>query len=134
MWFCRAHRGSSAPSPVSGTTVSIAGLRETCRRDAYQNRRLVRPDNLALPVTAHHGVPYLFDGRRLVLVDHGEQRTVPTRHAVGLLIPEDEVLEILLFVAAVGVWVGQQALVDFTTLVGGRAYVNLWDCQGNAES
>lgn len=86
----------------------------------------MRSDNLSLAVAAYEGVPHLVAPGRLVLLHDDEQRAVPARHAVGLLVPEDQVLKVLVVVAAILVRVGQQRGVDLAALVGGRAYVDLW--------
>jgi hypothetical protein len=103
---------------------AVSGARASCC--AYQDRRLVRSDHLGLAVAAHEGVPDLVAPRGFVLLHDDEQRAVPPRHAVGLLVPEDQVLKVVLVVATLFVVVGQQCGVDLATLVGGRAYVDLW--------
>jgi hypothetical protein len=85
----------------------------------------VRSDNLSLPVTAYKGVPYLVAPCSLILLHYNEQRAVPPCHAIWLLIPEDQVLEIFLFIASVFVLVCEEGGVDLATLVGGRTYVDL---------
>jgi hypothetical protein len=94
-------------------------------RWTYQNRRLVGLDNLRLGVAPNEGIPHLVAPRRLVFLDDNEERTVPARHAVWLFVAEDEVLEIIVLVAAVLVGVGQQGRVELATLVGGGSYVHL---------
>lgn len=90
----------------------------------------MRSDHLGLSVAAYEGVPDLVAPRGFVLLHDNEQRAVPPRHAVGLLVPEDQVLEILVVVPAIFVLGGQQRGVDLAALVGGRAYVDLWGSAG----
>ena len=59
-----------------------------------------------MPVTAYHGIPYLVAWRLLVFLDHDEQRAVPSRHAIGLFVAEDEVLKIVVVISTVAVLVG----------------------------
>jgi hypothetical protein len=61
----------------------------------------------------------------VVLFDYDEQGTVPPRHAVGLLISKDEVLEVLLIISSIGLLVRQQLLVVLATSIGRRSYVQL---------
>jgi uncharacterized membrane protein (DUF4010 family) len=67
-------------------------------------------------------------GRRVILVDDNEERAVPARHAVGLLVAEDEVLKVVLGIAAAAVLVRQEPLVVLATSLGRRSYVQLLDC------
>ena len=39
-------------------------------------------------------------------LDHDEQRAVPSRHAIGLFVAEDEVLKIVVVISTVAVLVG----------------------------
>jgi hypothetical protein len=91
----------------------------------YQNCSLVRLDDFGLGVAADEGVPDLVAPRRLVFLDDDEERAVPARHAVGLFVAEDEVLKVVVLVAAVLVSVGHQGCVEFATLVGRGSYVHL---------
>jgi hypothetical protein len=86
----------------------------------------MRSYNLSLPVAAYEGVPDLVTPRGFVLLHDDEQRAIPTRHAVGLLVPEDQVLKVFLLVPAIFVLVGQQRGVDLAALVSGRTDVDLW--------
>lgn len=95
----------------------------------YQYCRHVRLHSLPFAIAADHGFPYLLTRRRSIFFDHDEQRTVPPRHAVGLLIPEDQVLKVFLLVPSIRVLVGQQFLVVFATSIGRRPYMQLLDCQ-----
>ena len=67
----------------------------------HQYGRLVWTNDLHLPVTAHHGLPYLVERWGLVFVQYCEERTVPSGHAIWLLISEDQVLEVLLFISSI---------------------------------
>ena len=98
-------------------------------RGTYQHCRHIRLHRLHLAIAADHGFPYLLTWRRGIFFDHDEQRTVPPRHAIGLLIPEDEVLEVFLVIPSIRVLVGQQLLVVFATSIGRRPYMQLLDCQ-----
>lgn len=72
----------------------------------YQHCRKVGLDRFHLAVTAYHGIPYLVAWRLLVFLDHDEQRAVPSRHAIGLFVAEDEVLKIVVVISTVAVLVG----------------------------
>jgi hypothetical protein len=85
----------------------------------------VRSDNLSLPVTAYEGVPDLVTPGSFIFLHDDEQRTVPPGHAIWLLVPEDQVLEILLLVPSILVLVCEERCVDLTTFVGGCSYVHL---------
>jgi hypothetical protein len=74
---------------------------------SYQDCCQVWLDDLHLAVTAYHGLPYLVAWRRLVFFDRDEQRTIPPGHAIGLLIPEDQILKVLLFIATIVIHVRQ---------------------------
>jgi hypothetical protein len=80
-------------------------------------------------VVAHEGVPHGRTRRRRVLFDDEEQRAVPARHAVGLLVAEQQVLKVVRVVAAVDGRVGQQARVVLATAGLWGSYVQLHDCQ-----
>lgn len=91
----------------------------------YQHSRQVGFDGLQLAVAANERIPYLLARRRGVLLDDDEQRAVPPRHAVGLLVPKDEVLEVFVLIAAVVLRVCQQLLVVLATSIGRRSYMQL---------
>jgi len=93
--------------------------------NTYQHCCLVRSDHLGLAVAAYKGVPDLVAPGRFVFLYDDEQRTVPPRHTVRLFVPEDEVLEVLLFIAPILVLVSQQGGVDLATFISGGAYVHL---------
>lgn len=82
------------------------------------------PHDLGLAVAANEGVPDLIAPGGLIFLHNDEQRAVPPCHAVRLLVPEDQVLEVLLLVPPIFVWIGQQSVVELATLVGVGAYVD----------
>jgi hypothetical protein len=92
---------------------------------AYQHCRHIWLDNLRLAIATNESLPHLVAWWCFVLLDHDEQRAVPPRHAIGLFIPEDQVLEIVLFIASIVVCVGQKLLVVFATAIRWRSYVQL---------
>jgi hypothetical protein len=77
------------------------GAKAGYNRGTYQYCCHIRLDDLHLAVTAYHGLPYLVAWRCLVFFNYDEQRTVPPCHAIGLLIPEDEILEVPLFITSI---------------------------------
>jgi hypothetical protein len=81
--------------------------------------------NFHFAVAAYHGLPYLVAWRCLVFFDHDEQRAVPSCHAIGLFISEDEVLEVFFFIPPIVFLVCQQLLVVFATSIGMRSYMQL---------
>lgn len=91
----------------------------------YQHSRQVGFDGLQLAVGANEGIPYLLTRRRGVLLDDDEQWAVPPCHAVGLLVPEDQVLKVFLLIATVILLVCQQLLVVLATSIGRRSYMQL---------
>lgn len=91
----------------------------------YQHCRQVRLHSLHLAITAYHGFPYLIAWRCFVLLYHDEQRTIPSCHAIGLFVSEDQVLKVLFVISAVAFLVGEQLLVVFTTSLGWCTYVQL---------
>jgi hypothetical protein len=105
---------------------AVGGFAE---RGSYQNCRHIRLHRLHLAIAADYGFPYLLTWWRGIFFDHDEQRTVPPRHAIGLLIPEDQVLKVFLVVSSIRVLIGQQLLVVFATSIGRRPYMQLLDCQ-----
>jgi hypothetical protein len=74
-------------------------------RGTHQHGREVRLDSLHLAIAAYHGVPYLVARRLLVLLNDNEQRTVPSRHAIGFFVAEDKVLKVVVVIAAVGIFI-----------------------------
>jgi len=91
----------------------------------YQYSRLVWPHNLGLAITADESIPDLLKGRCFVLDNDGEEWAIPSRHAVWLLIPEDQVLKVFLFIPAVVLLVCEQLSVNFAALIRRRSYVHL---------
>ena len=79
---------------------------QICVSQTYQHCRLVRPHDLCLPVAANEGVPDLVAPRRLIFLHNDEQRAVPSRHAIGLFVAEDEVLKVVVVISTVAVLVG----------------------------
>ena len=65
------------------------------------------------------------------MVEDGEKWTVPSGHAIGLLVPKDEVVKDVVIVSAprCKARVGASTMVAFSAGVDGCADVDLWDCQ-----
>jgi hypothetical protein len=95
----------------------------------YQYGRLVWSYDFAFAVAPDKSLPDLLEWRRGVFLDHGEQRAVPPRHAVGFLIPEDQVFKVILVVPSVFVLVCQKLVVDVATFLGCQSYVHLLNFQ-----
>jgi hypothetical protein len=91
----------------------------------YQDSRHVWLDNLRLAIASNEGFPHLVARWCRVFLDHDEEGAVPARHAIGLFVPEDQVLKVLLLIASILALVSQQLLVVLATSVGWRSYVQL---------
>lgn len=90
----------------SGFLLNVSKSRQLVG-SAYQDCRKVRLDKLHLAVGANEGIPYLLAWRRCILFDYDEQRAVPSRHAIGLFVPEDEILKVFLVISTISVFVRQ---------------------------
>lgn len=95
----------------------------------YQHCRQVWSDSFQFAVTAYEGVPYLVVWGCFVLFHHDEERAVPSCHAIGLFVPEYQVLKVVLGVATVVLCIGKELLVVLATSIGRRPYVQLLDYQ-----
>ena len=94
-------------------------------RGAYQNRSSIRPNDLRLSLFTNQSIP---DGlkRRLGIVEGDrEQRTIPSCHAVRLLVSVDQVFEDISLVAAFFVLVIEEPGVDLAALRDRSSYVHL---------
>ena len=112
-----------------GFLMLLEDVVEFMGRGTHQYCRQIRLHRLHLAIAADHGFPYLLTWRRSIFFDHDEQRTVPPRHTIGLLIHKDQVLKVFLLISPIRVRVGQQLLVVFATSIGRCPYVQLLDCQ-----
>lgn len=93
------------------------------RGSTHQHCRKVRLDDLHLAVATNERIPNLLTRRRGIFPHHDEQRAVPSRHAIGLFVPEDEVLEVFLVISPVSILIRQQLFVVLATSIGRRPYV-----------
>lgn len=94
-------------------------------QSTHQNCCQVGPDSLHLAVAAYHGIPYLVARRRLIFLDHDEQRAVPSRHAIGLFIAKDQVLKDIFVISPILLRIRQEFLVVLATSIGRGTYVQL---------
>lgn len=75
--------------------------------DFYHHCRLIWFHNLCFPFRADHNLPYILQWRLLIVVGDCEEGTIPSRHAIWLLVSVDQVVEEILGVAPILIFVLQ---------------------------
>ena len=94
-------------------------------RGAYQNCSSIRPNDLRLSLFTNQSIPDGFKRRLGIVEGDREQRTIPSCHAVRLLVSVDQVLEDIGLVAAFFVRVIEEPGVDLAALRDRSSYVHL---------
>ena len=83
------------------------GGKEIEGRKTYEYGSEVRFYDFGFPVAAYHRFPNGVEGGCVVVMGDREERAIPSSHTVGLFVPEDQILENILFITSAAVRVGE---------------------------
>ena len=101
-----------------------ANMRDS-KDESYHDRRLVRFGGLDIPIGPDQSLPDGVKRRRRIVVWDGEKGTIPSSHAVGLLISVYQIIKDIVRVTPILISIRSEPAVNFSTSLNGRPDMNL---------